>query len=125
MFVAQYGHLILVIAASEQSIQTWSPKASAYFLTCYPFGYQLEIKTAPPPHTHTHTKYYDMKKACIKYSWQTSRCLKGHPSFASFSSSSEPLTHVNSYGAATLITHTSVRPRRGPHSTGLSVLLAR
>lgn len=54
MFVAQYGHLILVIAASEQSIQTWSPKASAYFLTCYPFGYQLEIKTAPPP-THTHT----------------------------------------------------------------------
>lgn len=37
---------------------------------------------------------------------------------------SEPLTHVNSYGAATLITHTSVRPRRGPHSTGLSVLLA-
>lgn len=41
------------------------------------------------------------------------------------SHSSGPLRHASSSGAATLTTHTSARPRRGPRWTGLSARQAR
>ena len=57
--------------------------------------------------------------------WLANDPLSERSLLACFSSSSEPSTHANSCGAAILITPTSVKLRRGPHSTEPSVLLGR
>lgn len=66
-----------------------------------------------------------LRKVRAGYGWQMTHSLKVLCWHASFSSSSEPSTHANSCGVAIPTTPTSVRLRRGPHSTEPSVLLGR
>ena len=64
-----------------------------------------------------------MKKLCRRYCWYKSFHLYVAESLVFFSSSSEPLTHVNSFGVAILIIPTFVRLKKDPHLMGPNVLL--
>lgn len=88
------------------------------------FMYLAQCRLSPLSLLLQHSSTVFLRKVCAGCGWQMTP-LSESSLLACFSSSSEPLTRANSCGAAIRITPTSVRLRRGPHSTEPSVLLGR